>query len=135
MKKLFLSSLVLLFFSASMILFQLSCSKESEGNDNNTKQLNKIVFVKMDNNSGVREFWVANLDGSNQTLIPITLPANRKWPSNLAITPDGSKIVFTLEDSSDGRITYIYTANIDGSNVTQIIGTGTRTDYSHVTVF
>lgn len=43
MKKLFLSSLVLLFFSASMIVFQMSCKKSVAAQ--NTKTKTDTVYV------------------------------------------------------------------------------------------
>lgn len=127
---------MLLFFSASMIIFQMSCSKEADANNNNTTQSNKIAYVKSNSTTGAVEFWTANLDGTSQTLVPVTIPSNRKNDNGeVTITPDGSKLVFQLRDISSGNIGYIYTCNIDGSNLTQIIGNGSNDIYYSISAY
>lgn len=117
MKKLLLSSIILFLFSASILLFQISCQKEANAKVNNT-DANKIVFSK-NNGSGAGEIWIANFDGSNQQRVDVSLPTNTVAVS-LSVSRDGSKIFFSTE-SDDYIKEGIYTCNIDGSNLTKII--------------
>ena len=133
MKKLLLSSIVLTLFSASIILFQLSCKKTADaqtGTSNGLHQLNKIVFAKLLTGGGATEIWTMNYDGTNQTKVNITMPAGQhitdEYPK---LSPDGTKIVFIGGTTgSNGNDDDIYICNFDGSGVTKIydmpVGTG-----------
>jgi len=126
MKKLLMSSAVLLFFSVSMVLFQMSCSKEAVANPNNSTS--KIAYIVVDrSNSDVytTEIWTANIDGTNQTKV-FTLPANlsllESYNGAVDITSDGSKIVFVAVtgDLDTGWAAAVYSINADGTGFTQI---------------
>jgi len=117
MKKLLLSSIILLLFSCSMLLFQISCQKQANARTNETGS-NKIVYSKYDGTS-VGEIWTANIDGTNQQKVNVTLPSNTIAIST-SVSKDGSKIIFATE-SNDSTKEGIYTCNIDGTNLTKVI--------------
>ena len=139
MKKLLLSSLVLLMFSSSLIIFQMSCSKVAEANVNNINQTNKIIFSKVNSLTDVSELWTANIDGTNQKKIQLNLPTNKEYAGEATITPDGSKIIFSVRDAPINGISpnsfYLYTANPDGTNITQIVGNGDKFWYALITAY
>ncbi len=125
MKKLLLSSITLLLFSCSILIFQISCQKEANANPNNITQLNKIVYIKeIPLNDGQNEIWTANIDGTNQQRVAINFPANYELDTentNITLTPDNQKIIFAL---SINRVKAIYSCNIDGTNLNKIIEDG-----------
>jgi len=134
MKKLLLSSIVLLLFSFSILLFQVSCQKEANANTNNTTTTqNKILFVKSQTGQP-REIWTANIDGTNQQKVNITIPSGKTIDDEtVEITADGSKIVLVLWNNATPSTGDIYTCNIDGSDLTKIIGNTTAgTEYTSV---
>ena len=94
MRKLFLSSIVLLIFSLSLFVFQVSCQKSSFGNTNNSNSNGKICYIK-DFSSGVNEVWTCNLDGTNNVKIPITPPSGYEigYPH---LSPDGTSVIVIL---------------------------------------
>lgn len=117
MKKLLLSSIILLLFSSSMLLFQISCQKQANARTNDTAA-NKIAYSKYDGSS-IGEIWTANLDGTNQQKVNVTLPSNTIAIS-MSVSKDGTKIIFSTE-SDDSSKEGIYTCNIDGTNLSKII--------------
>jgi hypothetical protein len=132
MKKLLMSSVVLLIFATSITLFQVSCSKSKAAPVQANAQLGKILY-SITSSSGHLEFWTSNYDGTNQTLINITLPTGVSIDSDLTghinpkLSPDGTKIFFTAVDSSFPIPRGIYIADINGTNVNRIISAPTGT--------
>ena len=116
----------------------MSCSKEADANNsinnNNTinNQANKIVFIKF--SSGLGQIWTANIDGSNQQKIPVNFPSDKVLSGEVKITPDGNKLVFLLRNISNNNLS-IYTSNIDGSNVTNIVKESTGDSYNSLSVY
>lgn len=128
MKKLLLSSLVLLLFSLSILIFQISCQKDANAKINNTTGLDKIVFVKTTTARKI-EIWTANIDGTNQQQVNVSLPAGKEIQFNdVDITSDGSKVIFGVTDSLISA-NDIYTCNIDGTNLVRIIGNTTPEEF------
>lgn len=127
MRKLFLGSIGLMLLSISILLFQISCQKTVVANNNSTDPLNKIVFIK----SGDRfspEIWIANTDGTNQTKVPISLPAGLYLGGNTAcLTPDGNTVIFDASNNTPGAggIAYIYSCSINGTNLRKIVDNST----------
>ncbi len=119
MKKLFLSSLVLLFFSFSILIFQISCRKDAVA-QNATTAINKMVYSVYDPTLGQVKIFTSNLDGSNAVQVPVGLPG---WTyGQVKFSPDGTKLFF-LGDSSainGTRVVEIFSANLDGSNFQRI---------------
>jgi hypothetical protein len=89
--------------------------------------INKILYVVKQMSSTattVYQMWIANYDGSNKVRIGITLPRNIvvRDDMNPRLSPDGKKIFF-LAYNTDWITprTSLWSCNIDGSNVSQII--------------
>lgn len=126
MKKLLLGSIVLTTFSIAIIIFQMSCQKTAEAQTSTTTgltQLNLILFSKHPNSGSGNELWTANLDGTNQKKIPITLPTGQEV-QEAKLTPDGKKVVFVasyVSGSVANKGAYIYTCSLDGSNLVKIL--------------
>jgi hypothetical protein len=126
MKKILLSTIVLLAFSFSCILFQISCKKNADAaspTNTSVTQQGKILYKKLVTVNSIRqaEIWTANYDGSSQTKINITLPAGLyiAIDGDIKLSPDQKTIFLVVEDNT----TYpkgTYSCNIDGSNVKEI---------------
>jgi hypothetical protein len=134
MKKYFLASISLTTFSLSIILFQFSCQKTVDAQAPNSapSQQNKIIYEKYDNELGDSEgIWISNYDGTAQAKINISIPGqpDARFMSP-KISPDGKTIFFRVAGEVSGRNSYwIYSANIDGTNVKQIFNASGRYDY------
>lgn len=119
MKKLLYSSIVLLLFSFSIFLFQVSCQKEADAkNENNTSVQNKFIYAVSNPNF---QYWIANIDGTNNQPITISLPTGQMLTNSCRLTPDAQKIIFCAYSQISGNMNseyYIYSASINGSNVT-----------------
>jgi hypothetical protein len=83
-------------------------------------QQNIIFYIKEGSLTGTYEYWLANLDGTNQHKINITLGANVVLKDEARLTPDGTKIIFTAEDTST-TIDAIYTVAIAGGTPAKIV--------------
>jgi Tol biopolymer transport system component len=129
MKNFFKTSIYIFAFAFTGIMFQIACSNS----ENSTAIIpsNKIVFTQL-NTSG-QSIWICNGDGSNLTQIPITLPAN--FQLNLSngmasprLSPDGLKVYFVVNDLS-GSVArgLIYSCNIDGTNLQEVVNPATDT--------
>ena len=110
-------------FGLGGILFQISCSNSDETSSPQTN--NKIVYLKQDTGSPI-EIWTADIDGSNQAIVPIDLPTNVEYSytnmnrSSVKISPDGQKIIF-IGRKTDTNLYAIYSCDFSGSNVQEII--------------
>ena len=127
MKNLLKSTLYLFVFAIAGILFQISCSNSDDTNAVINPE--KIIYVKKDfPTSGQQSIWTVNIDGSNPTQIPITLPTNLKFyitygsgeHSTARLSQDGQTVLFTLQNTGTGE-TYIYSCNIDGTNLQEVV--------------
>jgi hypothetical protein len=132
MKKLLLSTIVLLAFSVSIILFQLSCKKSADAATPITsaavQQQNKIIYVKnipivAAGTSGLYQgqIYSANYDGTNQQQINITLPTGLyiSYTPNVVLSPDQKTIFFSVSDINN--VIGIYSSSIDGTNTKPVI--------------
>ena len=127
MKKLFFGSLALLLFSVSILIFQLSCSKNATADPMGTGngQVNKIIYYKaLPAVSGYGEMWIAGYDGSNASKINISLPAGFTLVTDGGpkLSPDGQTLFFVVRETSGVIVKFhIYSSGIDGSNPHKII--------------
>ena len=119
-------------FALAGIFFQISCSNSNDSTDLTTTVNEKIVYVKKDfPNTGEQSIWTVNLDGTNQTQIPITLPSNVKFysvygtaeHSTARLSQDGQVVLFTIQKTGAGG-TSIYSCNIDGTNLQEGVALG-----------
>lgn len=123
MKNILKNSLYLFAFAGAGILFQISCSNSNQSNS--VALINKVIYIKASASAGPHIF-TCNYDGSNQTEIVLNLPTGVEiWNvapqhNNPRISPNGQKIFFLGQLNSDLK-THIYSANIDGTGVTQIV--------------
>jgi hypothetical protein len=128
MKKLLMSSVVLIAFSLAIIVFQMSCKKDADAQtaQGGIAQQN-ILLIQKSNNGGSGELWTSNYDGSNQKRIPITLQTGQTMGNDQqALSPDGKMVFFTIEERRliagvSTKFATVYSCNIDGSNYKQII--------------
>ena len=106
-------------FAFAGIVFQISCSSDS--NQVSSIPVGKIVYEKGD------AIWTANYDGTNATQIPISFPAGVSFffnsvSSSLSISPDGSTIFFTCQNTATADVTTeIYSCDISGGNASLVI--------------
>jgi len=133
MKKLLLSTLVLLAFSVAIILFQISCKKSAVAATPTTttagvQQQNKILFVKniplvSPGTSGLYQgqIYSANYDGTDQQLLNITLPKDIyiSYTPVVTISPNQKTIFFSVSNLAGDN--GIYSSNIDGTNPKQVV--------------
>ncbi len=84
-------------------------------------QLNKILFYR-DGGNYLNEIWIANYDGTGQTKINIDLPQGCQIGNgtDAKLSPDGKKVFFGVW-ATPSNMAYIYSCNIDGSDLTKII--------------
>lgn len=129
MKKLLLSSTVLFLFSASILIFQVSCKKEANADtqQKTSTEQEKIVLLRKYEN-GTLSLYTVKIDGTNLKKLSLSFPSNVKlYDIEAKITADGKQIVFTGEftyndnDSFNIRsYTTTYTCDIDGHNLKEI---------------
>jgi hypothetical protein len=88
MKKLLLTSAVLFLFSASILLFQISCSKTANANNLGGSSAGKMIRIK-DLTTGVVEIW--STSGARQD-ISLSLPSGINRLSDTYLACDGMYI-------------------------------------------
>lgn len=126
MKKLIMGSIALFLFSASIMMFQMSCKKDAIAQTANTaSQIGKIIYGKaVASPAQGFQVWIANYDGSDAHQIAIAVPANSYISSAPKVSPDGKTLFFNTEyitKDTPGSPNYaIYSCNIDGSGVKQL---------------
>jgi len=124
MKNLLRSTLYLSVFALAGILFQISCSNSENSNpQKTTTQLNKIIYSKQVGSD--IQIWTCNYDGTNQTQIPITLPANLIVNNNNSqatprLSPDGQTVFFVVLNTTTS-LWSVYSCDITGNNLQQVV--------------
>lgn len=123
------------------ILFtQISCQKTVAQANEPVRSANVILYSKSStaqvgsatDSSGnpiltsTYDFYLANIDGTNQRKIPIALPAGLYVMQEGYLTADGHAIVFSVRNNPPtqyplGWQYYIYSCSIDGSNLKKLI--------------
>ena len=123
MKTLLKSSILLLFFSFSLLVFNLSCKKESTAQNTSTsiQNLGILVFTKV--NGKTNEFWTSKYDGTGQTKITVSsFPTTGEiWEESIKIAPDGKKFFFYGITKSTDISSSIFSCNADGTGVTKLV--------------
>ncbi len=121
MKKLILSSITLLMFASSILIFEISCKKNLEAAPVMATQQNKIFFVKNTNN--VPGIWTSNYDGTNATNLNVIL-SGAQVDGLASISPDAKTLFFFAVNFSKGPnedgYKGIWACNMDGSNAHQV---------------
>jgi hypothetical protein len=125
MKTLFKSSVLLLLFSFSLLVFNLSCKKESIAQNTSTSIQNLGILVFSKAGDKANEFWTSKYDGSGQIKITITsiTSTGEIVKDNIQISPDGNKFFFiaNTNPTNPSSMDAIYSCNIDGSGVTKLV--------------
>jgi hypothetical protein len=125
MKTLFKSSVLLLLFSFSLLVFNLSCKKESIAQNTSTSIQNLGILVFSKAGDKANEFWTSKYDGSGQIKITITsiTSTGEIVKDNIQISPDGKKFFFiaNTNPTNPSSMDAIYSCNIDGSGVTKLV--------------
>lgn len=87
-----------------------------------TSVLNLIVYYK-EVSVNVFEVWTAKYDGTTQTKINISLPANTEFHDDTPpqLSPDGTKVFYTLIQTVSPFTQSLYTANINGTGSVKIL--------------
>jgi hypothetical protein len=123
MKTLLKSSILLLIFSFSLLVFNLSCKKESTAQNTSTsiQNLGILVFAKAGDKAN--EFWTSKYDGTGQTKITVSsLPSTGEiWKESIQISPDGKKFFFNGITKSTDISSSIYSCNADGTGLTKLV--------------
>jgi hypothetical protein len=132
MRKLFLGSAALFIFSLSVIIFQISCSKDAEAynDDNNNDGDGKTVLYKKTTSCGIDELWLMNSNAGNRRKVNIVLPSTDQFITHGRITDNGNKIVLItakLNETDNYRI--FYKCNLDGSGLNQLFDGSQFEDY------
>ncbi|MBC9931037.1 TolB family protein [Chitinophaga qingshengii] len=119
MKKLVLGSFALLLFSASMLVFQISCKKSADA-ETPVSVPAKVVFLKYVDNA--EEIWLMNYDGSAQTKVNVTLAAGQHFGEEVRVSPNGQKLFFTVYTFSTPGVNKedIYSCDLDGKNLKKL---------------
>ncbi len=113
MRKLLLSSIVLFLFSASIMMFQISCQKQA--NARTATGSNLVIFGKT-NGSNV-DIWYCNPDGTGMQKVNIASSFNKIY--RVTETPIDNKIFFTARETS-GVEPNLFSCELDGSNVRKL---------------
>jgi hypothetical protein len=125
MKKVLLSSLALFLFSASIFMFQLSCSKDANaggsGGAGSTSLASKILYKIRNQNT----ICIKNADGSgNTTFVNVQMPSGYsiKDSDESSIQSDGSFIYFNARNTSNTSSWdfFVFRCDMNGNNVKQL---------------
>ena len=119
MKKLLLTSAVLFLFSASILLFQISCSKTANAGTNAiTSTATKIIYK--DRTTDKIYIKNANSTGGTTTL-NIILPNGFKimTADEVSLHSDGNHIYFMASQANETNMT-VFRCDMNGSNVAQL---------------
>ncbi|RZJ28116.1 MAG: hypothetical protein EOO48_10500 [Flavobacterium sp.] len=122
MKNFLKTGLMLFVFAFAGILFQIACSNsEDSQSPANIQQEGKLIYTKMTSPVSI---WTCNYDGTGETQIPVSLPANfvistSSFSAHPRVSPDGQNVFFCAIDNSTFT-QGIYGCNIDGSNPHQV---------------
>lgn len=90
-------------------------------NSNSLQQINKIIYsitTSIVNYTG--EIWTANYDGTGKSKVNIVLPSELGIQGQARLSPNGQNIFFVAGHKTTNKF-FIYSCNLDGSNVRLII--------------
>lgn len=128
MRKILLSSIILFLFSASIVLFQISCKKDAKADVITANgNLGVILYGKRVFNDTADELWTSNYDGTNQKKLNIAFPSARRL-NDAYLSPDGKLIVLDLYEIPNEGVRHTYTCLIDGSNFKEILSSPDQGD-------
>ena len=131
MKNFLLGAIAFFLFSISISILQTSCEKKEAFGDTNTtnttnaKQIGRVYYSYSYPGSETHEIWSMNYDGTDPRKVNVIMPPGYSmFPEGdmPKISPDGKTMFFTGWDTSDpGEPSWIFSANIDGTNVKRLM--------------
>jgi hypothetical protein len=119
MKKLLITSTTLFLFSASILMFQISCSKDANAGNSGgsgTMSQGKVLILKSNNNT----FQFAIIDKNGlETIINLNLPTPYSQIDQDEYTTDGNIIFFKAYDMTNPNDPNgaLFTCDMNGGNV------------------
>jgi len=129
-----MTSAVLLLFSVSLIIFQMSCQKSLIA-QSSTQTSNKILLKKdIERQVGTTvdssgqsipvyrystDFYIVQNDGTNLSKINIVMPSGEYPAGNGLISPDGEKLIFNAFSISNHPS--VYSCFLNGSNLIKLV--------------
>lgn len=118
MKKLLMSSAVLFLFSASIFMFQLSCSKTANaGNNVSATAGNNIIWIQNESGQNIT-FRTMNVNNGSFKDINLSLPSQFDNTGEQFLACNGSLIIFTAFKSGSSSISQkICTCDMNGNNL------------------
>jgi len=135
MKTILLSSAVLILFSISLIIFQVSCQKTAVA-QTTTQTPDRILLKKqtqlqvgstldsLGNTIPIyrygNDFYLVKYDGTNLSKINITMPAGEYPNGNGVLSPDGQKIIFDAFSLSNQSS--VYSCYLNGTGLLKLAG-------------
>jgi Tol biopolymer transport system component len=150
MKNIFKGSIVLIIFSFSIIIFNISCKKESIAQTNtpyvlpkatssslggvivgsglsvttdgtiSTQPLGILIFYKT-SEDGLNQFWTSNYDGTNQKKISISsMPSDESIAYDAISFSPDGKKIFFNAYKQNGTGRSTYSCNADGTGLVKL---------------
>ncbi|MEJ0105295.1 MAG: hypothetical protein WDO19_23255 [Bacteroidota bacterium] len=83
-------------------------------------QKDLIFFVRNLSSDNSYEYWLANIDGTNQHKLNIVLTPTVSLSNEAKLSPDGTKIIFVANDNTAGHDD-IYSVSVTGGSPTKIV--------------
>jgi hypothetical protein len=127
MKNILLGAVAFFLFSVSISILQTSCDNDAEANPeikSEVTHLGKLIYYRAPSDIGPTNIYLVNYDGTGITKLNIIMPGGYNIDGDSggpSISPDGKKIFFPgYKCTGYTCISYIFSCNIDGSNVTQL---------------
>jgi hypothetical protein len=141
MKKLLMGSVALILFSVSVVVFQVSCSKDAmAGNDDDNGGKGKMVLYKISTDAGGdqnnEQLWLMESNGSNRHRVNIVFPQNDFFITSARLVDKGTKIIlFAIKFNEVDNYRVAYKCNLDGSGLTQLFQGAQFDDYQMQDVY
>ncbi len=127
MKKLLITSATLFLFSASIFMFQISCSKDANAGNSGGSGINsisKIIYYGGNTPNNPSKIYIKNADGTGTTtIISPSLPSGFDiYAGDLDIHSDGTYIYFSARKLSSQGTTerFLFRCDMNGLNSTQL---------------
>jgi len=109
--------MVLLLFSFSIIIFQMSCKKSASAQSSNST-VTTVAFIKVvGGNAFTSQIWIGTSTGGSITQVPI--PSTYVITSVENIVTNGI-VLFSAQHGTSPVYTDLFSCKIDGSNITQL---------------
>jgi hypothetical protein len=117
MKKLLMASAVLFLFSASIMMFQISCSKTANaGTGGSAASGNNVIWIQNEIGQNIT-FRTMNVNDGTFKDINMTLPSQFDQTAEKFLACNGNLIIFAAFKSGSSGSQKICTCDMNGSNI------------------